>query len=67
MPSSPTWQTLTKCAPRANQLDVAAVVVDLHAKQAPDKSISIQGFSGEIFPAYEIIFTNWLPSKESKV
>ena len=35
--------------------------------QAQDKSITVQGFSGEIFPAYEIIFTNWLPSKESKV
>lgn len=35
--------------------------------QAPDKTITVDSFSSEIFPAYEIMFNTWLLSKENKV
>jgi len=44
---------------------IVTYVVDI--EDAPDKSLTLQSFSGEIFPAYELIFNNWLSSKEEKV
>ncbi len=44
---------------------IVTYVADIDS--APDKTLSIESFSGEIFPIYELIFTNWLPSRESKV
>eukprot|EP00012_Vannella_robusta_P000552 CAMPEP_0206186026 /NCGR_PEP_ID=MMETSP0166-20121206/2167_1 /ASSEMBLY_ACC=CAM_ASM_000260 /TAXON_ID=95228 /ORGANISM="Vannella robusta, Strain DIVA3 518/3/11/1/6" /LENGTH=1620 /DNA_ID=CAMNT_0053601351 /DNA_START=1 /DNA_END=4863 /DNA_ORIENTATION=- len=34
---------------------------------APDKSISQETFSSEVFPAYEVMFNSWMGSRESKV
>ena len=36
-------------------------------ENAVDKTITVSTFSSDVFPAYEILFTNWLQSKESKV
>uniref|UniRef100_A0A2C9KZ46 Maestro heat-like repeat-containing protein family member 1 n=1 Tax=Biomphalaria glabrata TaxID=6526 RepID=A0A2C9KZ46_BIOGL len=35
--------------------------------QAPDKTVSIDRFSNEIFSAYDILFNVWLQSKEAKL
>ncbi|XP_059158762.1 maestro heat-like repeat-containing protein family member 1 isoform X2 [Physella acuta] len=35
--------------------------------QAPDKSVSTDRFSAEIFSAYDILFNVWLQSKEAKL
>jgi hypothetical protein len=35
--------------------------------KATDKAISLETFSSEVFPAYEIMFGSWLSSSESKV
>jgi len=35
--------------------------------KASDKSISLETFSSEVFPAYEIMFNTWMTSGESKV
>lgn len=34
---------------------------------APDKSVSKERFSGEIMSAFDLLFNNWLQSKEAKV
>ena len=34
---------------------------------APDPTVSKERFAGEIFSAYELLFNNWLQSKEAKV
>ena len=35
--------------------------------KAPDSSVSKDRFAGEIFSAFELLFNNWLQSKEAKV
>ncbi|XP_076448959.1 maestro heat-like repeat-containing protein family member 1 isoform X1 [Babylonia areolata] len=35
--------------------------------KAPDSSVSKDRFAGEIFSAYELLFNNWLQSKETKL
>lgn len=35
--------------------------------QAPDKTVSTDRFSAEIFSAYDVLFNVWLQSKEAKV
>lgn len=37
------------------------------ADNAPDKSITRENFSSEVFPAFEVMFGSWSQSKESKV
>jgi len=36
-------------------------------ENAPDKSISYANFSSEVFPAYEVMISSWVSSRESKV
>ncbi|KAK7115260.1 maestro heat-like repeat-containing protein family member 1 isoform X1 [Littorina saxatilis] len=35
--------------------------------KAPDSSVSKERFAGEIFSAYDLLFNNWLQSKEAKL
>ncbi|XP_066480065.1 maestro heat-like repeat-containing protein family member 1 isoform X2 [Tiliqua scincoides] len=35
--------------------------------QAPDPTVRRDAFSSEIFSAYEVLFTSWLPSREAKL
>jgi hypothetical protein len=35
--------------------------------KAPDNTVTKQHFEGEIFSVYELLFNNWLQSKEVKV
>eukprot|EP01094_Clydonella_sp_ATCC50884_P016628 TRINITY_DN2764_c0_g1_i4.p1 TRINITY_DN2764_c0_g1~~TRINITY_DN2764_c0_g1_i4.p1 ORF type:complete len:993 (-),score=383.24 TRINITY_DN2764_c0_g1_i4:263-3241(-) len=35
--------------------------------KAVDKSVSLETFSSEVYPAYEMFFNNWISSRESKV
>lgn len=36
-------------------------------EKAPNKNLTVYSFSSDVFPAYEIMFNNWLISKEPKV
>ncbi|KAL6063739.1 HEAT repeat domain containing protein [Balamuthia mandrillaris] len=41
--------------------------VKAEGESSPYPKMEVQDFSGEVFPAYELLFTNWVPSREVKV
>lgn len=38
-----------------------------NAEKAPDPTVKKEAFVSEISSAYDVLFTNWLPSREAKV
>ena len=55
------------CASAVSKFCEAIVEYMANISSAPDPSVKIEYFSGEVSSAWEIFFSVWLTSKEAKV